>query len=486
MSRVAIKEESLINLANLTRLTANTTESYDIDEMVEILSTAGSPEREEITITENGIYEPDTYGFSKVEVSVNPVLEDITITENGSYKSEQYGYNQVDVNVQPELEELTATTNGVYTPKGDGFSKVTVDCPVADIPEGVFNYTGDINYLFRGGNWDWALQMYGNQMTANNITSMNYTFNQSKVSKIPFAINFSPSSSNHSTSCVFEYANKLTELPTLVNCKPSEFKFTSCENLREISDEWIDSIDWSYIDSQTGSYSEGIGPAIKNCYSLRKFPRKLFTHGNRNCTSAYSMSLNSIAYCCRNMDEATDIPIIYTKPMTSNIFSSPIDGACRLKNFTFETPDGQPKVVEWKNQTLNFAPDPGSFGTISNNAMMESDWLRNSGITMDKEVYDDATYQALKNDPDWWYRTPSGAGVRKEDCKYSRYNHDSAVATINSLPDTSAYLAANGGTNTIMFKARGGWGTDGGAISNLTEEEIAVATAKGWTVTLVD
>ena len=71
------------------------------------------------------------------------------------------------------------------------------------------------------------------------------------------------------------------------------------------------------------------------------------------------------------------------------------------------------------------------------------------------------------------------------DVPYSRYNHDSAVETINSLPDTSEYLAANGGTNTIKFKGAAGSKTDGGAINTLTEEEIAVAAAKGWTVTLV-
>jgi hypothetical protein len=97
----------------------------------------------------------------------------------------------------------------------------------------------------------------------------------------------------------------------------------------------------------------------------------------------------------------------------------------------------------------------------------------NSGITADKEVKDDATYQALKNDPDWF-------SIKVE---YSRYNHDSAVETINSLPDTSAYLATAGGTNTIKFKGASGSKTDGGAINTLTEAEIAVAAAKGWTVT---
>ena len=81
----------------------------------------------------------------------------------------------------------------------------------------------------------------------------------------------------------------------------------------------------------------------------------------------------------------------------------------------------------------------------------------------------------LKNDSDWFTTNVA----------YRRYNHDSAVATINSLPDTSAYLASASGTNTIKFNGAAGSATDGGAINTLTEEEIAVATAKGWTVTLV-
>jgi hypothetical protein len=46
-------------------------------------------------------------------------------------------------------------------------------------------------------------------------------------------------------------------------------------------------------------------------------------------------------------------------------------------------------------------------------------------------------------------------------------------------------VSASGGTNTIKFKGASGAKTDGGAINTLTEEEIAVAAAKGWTVSLV-
>lgn len=94
----------------------------------------------------------------------------------------------------------------------------------------------------------------------------------------------------------------------------------------------------------------------------------------------------------------------------------------------------------------------------------------------DTEITDDTSYQLLKDNEDSYTRKIA----------YSRYNHDSAVETINTLPDTSAYLAESGGTtNIIKFKGASGSATDGGAINTLTEQEIAVAAAKGWTVSLV-
>jgi hypothetical protein len=154
------------------------------------------------------------------------------------------------------------------------------------------------------------------------------------------------------------------------------------------------------------------------------------------------------------------------------MFSNFCTSTYRLKELTFDTNDGQPIVTKWKAQTIDLT---GSVGTAPNTSSANYILNYNSGITAAKCVADDVSYQALKNDPDWY----------AVDYAYSRYNHDSAVNTINSLPDTSAYLASAGGTNTIKFKKVSGSRTDGGAIENLTAEEIAVAAAKGWTVTLV-
>jgi hypothetical protein len=126
--------------------------------------------------------------------------------------------------------------------------------------------------------------------------------------------------------------------------------------------------------------------------------------------------------------------------------------------------NGSPRVENWQNQIIDLSSNVG-YSTSENKGMITS---YNSGITADKEVSNDATYQALKNDADWFTANVA----------YSRYNHDSAVETINSLPDCSA----SGGTNTIKFTGAAGSSTDGGAINTMTEEEIAVAAAKGWTV----
>jgi hypothetical protein len=244
------------------------------------------------------------------------------------------------------------------------------------------------------------------------------------------------------------------------NIKPAGLTsmFNSCLYLREIPENYFD--DWDF--SKCTSNNSGL---FQGCKSLRKYPTSFFRNlpGNVSYSYAYFRTLANNNW---SLDELVNLPIPYTNAWTGDAFSSIVSNCRRLKNLTFETPNGQPVVVKWKSQTIDLTT---YVGYTINGYMGE-----NSGITTDKQVTDDATYATLKNDPDWY----------TSKIEYSRYNHDSAVATINSLPDASAYLATTSGTNTIKFKGAAGSKTDGGAINTLTEEEIAVATAKGWTVTL--
>lgn len=91
-----------------------------------------------------------------------------------------------------------------------------------------------------------------------------------------------------------------------------------------------------------------------------------------------------------------------------------------------------------------------------------------------------ARYNELKAENKWYSQAPNQVtydGTTRYIAElFSRYNHDSAVETINSLPKVKSC--------TLEFMKYSGALTDGGGINNLTEEEIAVATAKGWTITM--
>lgn len=391
------------------------------------------------------------------------------------------------------------------------------------IPEEAFTITGDCSYRFINNGWNWFVENYGNRVTTKDITNMLNIFNSSnKLTKIPFAINLKentqdiearyafancnnidkvtinvPTTSsldsmanmfascnklttisnincNHTSykdmSYLFYYCNSLEQLPYLYNAYPSNitFIFGTCQKLRSIPEDYFDT--WNFDRINTDTYA-GSGHVFADCRSIRQIPIKILSYlGNSTVSKAsYNCLYNALFNNCYALDEIIGMPVDVNTELTSNIFGSTIASCYRIKNLTFATnEDGSPKVTHWRNQTLDFA---SNFTGYASNASKITGF--NSGITADKEVKDDATYQALKNDADWFTTKLA----------YSRYNHDSAVATINSLPDTSAYLATAGGTNTIKFKGESGSATNGGAINTLTEEEIAVATAKGWTVT---
>ena len=379
--------------------------------------------------------------------------------------------NLPSVSVKPVIMPLNVTENGEYVPPStiDGYSPVTVNVPTgggAGIPSEAFSISGNCGYRFANSGWDWFIENYGDQITTSNITNANNMFYYSNFEAVPFTINLSTSGCN--CASMFENCQYLKTLPEIFG-KPNNFSnvFYSCYRIRQIPDSW-GNLDFSYF--TTDSYVR-MSNIFSYCYSLRQIPASLISNlHNDKVTSSYNKPYYNCFYSCCSLDEILNLPVDGAT-MTSNMFTSNFNDCARLKNITFATDNGTPYTANWKTQTIDLTVHVGSSSIIYKKYILNY----NSGITEDKEVTDDTTYQALKDDPDWF----------TSNVAYSRYNHDSAVATINSLPDTSAYLAANGGTNTIKFEGESGSATDGGAINTLTEEEIAVATAKGWTVTLV-
>lgn len=356
------------------------------------------------------------------------------------------------------------------------------------IPEEAFSVTGNCTYRFAFGAWDWFVERYGNKITTSDITTALYMFYQSKLKHIPFDLNFAEDmvdlkylfngckeleyvppldfkqKSGKDDSHMFNGCESLKEVGKLSNLYPSTitYWFVRCYNLRYLPE--FENLNLSAMQNlTTANYSR----ILSYCYSLRKIPEDFFKPFYGIQTTANSTFFASGFLSCYVLDEIVGMNP-QTGTLTSNAFTTTFDLNSRAKDIIFATQEnGVPYSVNWKSQTIDLSKEVGY--TTSKTYILNY----NSGITADKQVTDDTTYQALKNDPDWF----------TTDINYSRYNHDSAVNTINSLPDTSAYLASNGGTNTIKFKGESGKLTDGGAINTLTEAEIAVATAKGWTVT---
>ena len=338
-----------------------------------------------------------------------------------------------------------------------------------DLPEKAFLITDDCKYRFANGGWDWFIENYGDRVTTKNIRNTEHMFYNSKVKSISFDLNCA---NGCIVSQTFENCVNLEHLPNIMGQLRNFFSFLgNCYRIREIPEQWATGIDWDYVNTNTQWSWVRIANFFRCCYSLRSIPKvlikRLYSASNSSNASGY------IFFECVSLEEIEG----FRGPnatLSDNCLSN--FGEChRLTRLVFDYEDeatNTPRTQNWKGQTIDL-----SYGVGYANSPVTRKYILdyNSGITADKEVTDDATYQALKNNPDWF----------TSKVEYSRYNHDSAVETINSLPDTSAYLAANGGTNTIKFKGAAGSATDGGAINTLTEAEIAVAAAKGWTVSLV-
>ena len=342
-----------------------------------------------------------------------------------------------------------------------------------DLPGEALTITGNCSYRFANNGWDWFIKNYGSRVTTNGITDCSSMFRNSKVTNIPFELNFNSSTSYISAEYMFNGCSNLQEISKFNNMKigPSNSMFAGCMMLKNLPDNLAEWFDWGYYDNLTSTYEGTRRNMFDQCFSLRNIPISFLEYVNKSASNNNSYLYNGFSMCM-SLDELLNLPIPYTATWNNDAFYYSFNMCARFKNLTFKTPNGQPYIKQWKKQVIDL-----SFGVgyIYNNTYKQNILNYNSGITADKEVTDDATYQALKNDPDWFTTK----------VEYSRYNHDSAVATINSLPDTSAYLASAGGTNTIKFNGAAGSATDGGAISSLTPDEIAVATSRGWTVTLV-
>lgn len=356
------------------------------------------------------------------------------------------------------------------------------------VPAEALVISGNCAYRFYNNNWNWFIETYGNQISTQNISNCSSMFYNTNVS-IPFALNISASKTNAldhyqgTTTPIINLSLSSTDLTNM---------FRNCEKLSDISTVYL----------PTGFQPENLGGIFKYCYKLKQLPTwfvdldlSIINANSRDITSSfeecselktipttllnkyYSPNTINSTLCYRNLfsgcsllDETVGIFPVDITGGGSGLFRSTFAYNSRLKRLIFATDNGTPYIRRWKNVTINLCENTNSKGIgyfVGVPSTLDlSDYV---------EVSDSTTYNLYKNESNWY----------TEQVGYSRFNHDSAVELINSLPDTSAYISTAGGTNTIKMEGASGSLTDGGAINTLTTAEIAVATAKGWTVTLI-
>lgn len=331
--------------------------------------------------------------------------------------------------------------------------------------------TGAQNYGCAGALGAAFIEMFPDKVSTEAITSASNMFYQSPLKQVPFDINFK-SGKTCLVSSMFEGSGVET-LPAFNNLAMYDGGggfIAGANYVREVPDGFDDTWDWSYV--QTGIKSVGTG-CFSRCSSLRYItPSVLKNMGYCGATAYYSHPYYQMFYYCYHLDAIQNLGVCFGTLTSSNIFNQAFYQCSSLKEFYFEFEDydlKQPKTANWAGVTIDLSSYVGYFQNTPVN-------FYNSGRSLDTRVIDAITYQSLKWNPDWW----------TSDIRFSRYNRDSAILTIQSLPDCSEYQTANSkGTNTIKFKGASGESTDGGAINTMDEAYITLAANKGWTVTFV-
>ncbi len=321
-----------------------------------------------------------------------------------------------------------------------------------ELPEEAFLLTGNCSSICSGDQWFWFFDLYNNKIQTQDITNMNNMFSQDALTSSTWQ-GFPGFSFTFNVKNIEMMSSAFKQLPITACPKiRGTINWSDNTNLSSlITNTKIQSADDLFTLDMVEGFSEfkvtskyntpQVNGMFSNMTALTHIPEwwyKFKTNPESTVMPNYNYTIyyNAFQYCS-SLLEVRNIPVLVLNSgagQTSNMFSSTFNNTNKLAHVTFETnDDGSPITAQWKAQTID---------------------LTQAGHTH-------LSSQTVPN---------------------SLYNHDSAVETINSLPDTSGYLISEGGTNTIKFKKAAGSATDGGAIQNLTEEEIAVATAKGWTV----
>lgn len=381
------------------------------------------------------------------------------------------GINKVVVNDEVKLDLTADTVSPSTLASGitahDKSGNIITGTALTGFVADDLKFSGDLTLFNTGGRFDRIINKYFDSVKLGgwtesgidyNVTDLSLAFNNSRLSAIP-PIHIR---GNVDVNQAFSGCVNLTQLPTFIQYTSSAktidwfHMFKDCASITSIPSAYLSSI--MGYDSSRNSTS-GL---FQNCLSLKEML------DINICLLSHDFSY-MFENCCQ-LNKIVGLKLSNIE-LTSNIFTNMFKNCVMMSKLTFNGGSN----YQWKNQTIDFTTC--GYDTTTNHTYSTD--FGNKEFTFDsaKQVTDASTYNQLKDTADWW----------TADVAYSKYDRQSAIATIKSLPDTKNYLSSNGGTNTIKFKKNAGSGKgDNYNMSKLTASEIAVATAKGWTVSLVN
>ena len=354
-----------------------------------------------------------------------------------------------NITTGPDIEvvPLTVTENGIYTaPEGQAYTPIDVAVPTSGGDEILLQ--GNCNHALSAPAWT----RYDGKILTKDITDMQYMFynlqSQGNVFK-DMIINVKDET-NYNMQYLFAQSNR-TEFPKIV--LPQGFQqiyygnqmFYSCNKVTTIPDDMF----------PVNIPIRRASSMFYNCYNLLKLPEWFIKADYSNIDTSYS-PYNQMCLYCYSIEEIT-LPVVTTK-VTSSMFSRFCNGTCHCKKITFSPYDG---VLDWSNQSITF--DTNNRAGSYNSSPGQANWYDYGH----GQIKDDATYALYKDSPNAW----------TSNTDYAFFNLAGLIPFIESLPQVS------GTKNTITLLRTQGQKTDGGALGDLPDEKIALATERGWTVT---
>ena len=395
-------------------------------------------------------------------------IEETTLTAIGDAIREKTGGTDLIApgNMPTEIKGIVSG--------GDG------DCNGLHIPEEALVISGDCAYRFVYNGWNWFIEEYSDKITTNNLESgMNMFWYSSELTNIPFDLNFKiPTSTTLATSMTYMFANctALLNVPNVKTIRPSDMNsiFDCCKSLKSISDDWTDTWDWSKIDNSTSAYQNNTANMFSSCYNLRNIPTWTFLHMNPVAAYSYATIYGAFNYCY-SLEKVEGIRLPANATWTSNAFYNTFNNCYRLKSITFALQDdGSPYVHNISKQTIDLT----KVGYITPGQNNLSVFLLSCpDFTTDDEIDSYAKWVAYCGE-DGSEGSGNGYAYGRQWCVFGRTAVKKMFAT---LPDVTG-----GSNNTIKLDNQVCVGNNDlwdEPFSALTEEEIAVATAKGWTIT---